>query len=163
MKKFILYRNIFVSLVSISIGVVMLYVNIAEENGGVPFKRELEAISGSVAWVEKSRYGVKFQLKGSDIFLNYQSKLGGMSNIFRTLNNLNEKPLAILFKRTIPRKDFTGDVYHNVWEIRTEAEVIRSYEKSEEEWRSDELWLFVIIPLFLFGGAHIGWKAMRQM
>jgi len=162
MKKLVIYRDLLIAIVCVFIGVVMLYVNITEDNGGVPYKHSLIPLVGKTLWVNDGKYGIKFKLDGSNIFLNYPSKIGSMSKIYEALKNSKNQDVSVLYEQTIPRKGFEGDVYHNVWQIVIDGRVIQSYENAEKSWRKDELWLWVVIPLFLIGGPYIGWKAWKK-
>ncbi len=141
----------------------MLYVNATEENGGVPYKHSLMPAVGKIRWVEDGKYGIKFQLDSTTVFLNYSSKLGSMSVIYQALIASNNKDVSVLYKPTIPRKGFEGDVYHNVWQIEIDGKVILPYEDAEKAWRNNELWLWLVIPLFLIGGPYIGWNSWKKL
>ncbi|TLU61232.1 hypothetical protein FE810_15535 [Thalassotalea litorea] len=163
MNKFIIYRNLIISIISIVMGFAFLYINITEENGGVPYENTLIQKSGEIDWLKKEKYGIKFQFTDKELFFNFQSKLGGIGDIYQALKVSKDKTVLIRYKETIPRTGFTGDVYHNVWVIDIDGQAIRSYEESESQWRNDEIWLFLLIPMFIIGGAFIGRKNLLQL
>lgn len=163
MKKLIIYRNFLIALISVFIGLAILNVNVTEDNGGVPYKHSLTAMNGKTLWVKDEKYGIKFKFAGADVFLNYPSKLGSKAMVYEVLKDSKHKDVSVLYKQTIPRQGFDGDVYHNVWQIVIDGRVIQSYENAEKNWRNNELWLWVIIPLFLIGGPYIGWQTWRKM
>lgn len=163
MNKLAIYLHLTVAAISISLGFVILFFNLTEENGGVPYEHTLIKKSGEIDWVKKEKYGIKFQFLDKKLLFTYNSKLGGMNSIYQALQASNGKIVSIKYKETTRRSGFSGDVYHGVWTIDIDGNSIRTYSESERAWRNDEYWLFVVVPLFILGGAHIARKSFRRL
>ncbi len=144
------------------IGLIMLGVNLTKENGGVPYKNSLTELSGYVEWIKNEKYGVKFKFINNDTHLDYMSKFGGKNKVYERIIDSKGLTISVLYKETIPREGFKGTVYHDIWQISIGDEILKSYEELDEAYRGDNFLLFIIIPLFLFGGVYIGRKAWIQ-
>ncbi len=71
--------------------------------------------------------------------------------------------MAVLFEaREYTAPIYTTKEFHDVFEIKVNEIIIRSYESSEQAWKSDNLLAPFIVVLFLFGGPYILWKTKKE-
>ena len=163
MSKVIYYRNLILAAVCFVLAICIGYVQLTQENGGFPYKSELVEREGFVDWVESYKYGIRFAFKDDEYNFNYPSKSNGQGIVYDSLISSKGKRVSVLFEeREYTAPIYTTKEFHDVFEIKVNEIIIRSYESSEQAWKSDNLLMPFIVILFLFGGPYILWKTKKE-
>ncbi|MCO6355755.1 hypothetical protein GBO14_13620 [Pseudoalteromonas shioyasakiensis] len=163
MSKFTYYRNLILAAVFVALGISISYVQLTQKNGGFPYKEELVSRHGYIDWVQEYDYGIRFAFVDDNYNFNYPSKSNGQSIVYDSLFNSKGKRVEILFEpRESTKPIYTTKEFHDVFEVKIEQNVIRSYAESEKAWKSDNLLMPFILVLFLIGGPYIWWKTKKE-
>jgi hypothetical protein len=136
------------------IGCILFFGQITSENGGVPYKNDLNHAAGYVEWSEKTQYSVKFHFLDRDDNFIYMSQFGGLSALHNSLESSKVKEISVLYKERKRREGYSGPLNHDIWELSINGKTVKAYEELEDAYRSDKLFLFLLVPLFLFGGFY---------
>lgn len=108
-------------------------------------------------------YGIRFAFVDDNYNFNYPSKSNGQSIVYDSLFNSKGKRVEVLFEpRESTKPIYTTKEFHDVFEVKVEQNVIRSYAESEKAWKSDNLLMPFILVLFLIGGPYIWWKTKKE-
>ncbi|MDK9683204.1 hypothetical protein AADY36_19040 [Pseudoalteromonas sp. D15MCD-2] len=163
MSKFTYYRNLILAAVCVALGISISYVQLTQKNGGFPYKEELVSRDGYIDWVQEYDYGIRFAFVDDNYNFNYPSKSNGQSIVYDSLFNSKGKRVEVLFEPSESTKPiYTTKEFHDVFEVKIEQNVIRSYAESEKAWKSDNLLMPFILVLFLIGGPYIWWKTKKE-
>ena len=138
MSKFTYYRNLILAAVCVALGISISYVQLTQKNGGFPYKEELVSRDGYIDWVQEYNYGIRFAFVDDNYNFNYPSKSNGQSIVYDSLFNSKGKRVEVLFEpRESTKPIYTNKEFHDVFEVKIEQNVIRSYAESEKAWKSD--------------------------
>ena len=158
--KLYFYRGL--SLSCILLGIVIGHNALTQENDGFPFKEKLSERSGFIDRIEKYKYGIKFKFSDGDRNFNYPSKSRGQGVVWDALVASKGKEVTILYKSDDSNSPvYSKKRYHDVFEIKVNERMVRSYSESEKSWKSDNKLTPMIVVLFLLGGPCIWWKYGR--
>lgn len=129
---------------------------------GVLEATELKAATGTVTWVVKHKYGVKFRLSSQPGVLDYPSKAKGNGAVSAALASAGSQTVYALYNPNPRRPLFSEENHFDVWEVRVGSVVVRSIADSQVGWRSDNAvapWLFAIC---LSASIYFGWFAWLE-
>lgn len=153
--------NVVFALLSLALSVLMLHSWATFD--GIPPRAELKLASGTVDWVQRGKYGVKFRLDGVSQSFDYASKGRGMGVVYDTLSRSGRTPITVLFDSGHPGGPiFTKDKYYGVFELSVAGKPFRSYDEIDQAWRSDETvgaWLGIA---FFLSGVFLAYCAVRN-
>ena len=162
MTKSTYYKNLFVSIISIVLGLTIGFVNLNQVNSGFPFKSDLVEKRGFVEWVEAYDYGIRFGFVNDPMHFNYPSKSNGQDVVETTLLNSKNHIVTILYEATDSHSPiYSSTIYYNFFELSVNGQLVRSYEESEQAWTSDNKLTPLIVALFLIGGVYI-WRKTKK-
>lgn len=160
--KIIYYTKLLFSALCIALGVSISYVQLTQENGGLPYRENLSEAVGYIDWVQSYKYGIRFSFIDGQRNFNYPSKSNGLGVVKDSLNASTEKLVTILFDgKNTTSPIYSDREYHDVLEVRVGEKVIRSYDDSAKAWKADNLLFPFIVALFLISGPYIGWNTIR--
>ncbi|MFY8327220.1 hypothetical protein [Pseudoalteromonas sp. ZZD1] len=163
MTKLTYYRNLCLSVISIALGLVIGFVNLNQVNSGLPFKTDLVEKSGFVNWVQAYDYGIRFGFVDDPMNFNYPSKSNGQSIVEESLLNSKDQLVTILYETSDTHSPiYSSKVYYDFFELKVNGLLVRSYEDSEQAWKTDNMLTPFIIALFLIGGIYIWRKTKKE-
>ena len=163
MTKFTYYKNLSLSVISIALSLAIGFVNLNQVNSGFPFKSDLVEKSGLVDWVQAHDYGIRFGFVNDPMNFNYPSKSNGQGIVEESLLKSKDQLVTILFEASDTHSPiYSSNIYHNFFELKVNGLLVRSYEESEQAWKSDNKLTPLIVALFLFGGTYIWRKTKKE-
>jgi hypothetical protein len=153
-------KHIFFAAVSFLISFLMLYSWATFK--GVPPRSDLQAASGSVAWVQSGKYGIKFRLNGVPQSFDYASKGKAIGLVYDTLSRTDHPVVTVLFyPGHASGPIYSKDTFNGVYELSISGKPFRSRNEIDAAWRSDEkvgAWLGAI---FIVIGVYLSFCALR--
>ncbi|AUJ72420.1 hypothetical protein [Pseudoalteromonas sp. NC201] len=162
MKKFLLIRNVLLSVFSILGGAYFLVSYLIDPLNGFPDKNQLTEVTGHVEWIEPHKYGVRFKFESQNAKYNYPSKTNAMGLVQNSLENANGLVVAILTRLDETNTNhITGKKYHTVYALSVGGKNIRTYEEMADAWASDNKVGLFLGPFLIFAGFYIAIKAKR--
>ena len=162
MSKFTYYRNLILAVVCFVLAICIGYVHLTQENSGFPYREDLVPHQGYVDWVEEYKYGIRFAFEGDKYNFNYPTKSDGQGIVYDSLLNSKGKNIEVLFEANkFTKPIYTVKEFYDVFEIKVNNNIVRSYIESEKAWKSDNLLMPFIVALFLFGGPLFGGKPRK--
>ncbi len=124
------------------------------ESNGIPEQQGLASDRGTVASLEKYKYGVRFSLSGQGRHYNYPSKAKGKGVVLEALSGAGRAEVQVRYSPRGYSPLFKSEQYFDVWELAIDGRTIRTFQESTEGWRSDNAitpWLgaiFLLITLY---------------
>ena len=163
MTKFTYYRNLSLSVICIALGLAIGFVNLNQVNSGFPFKSDLVEKSGLVDWVQAYDYGIRFGFVNDPMNFNYPSKSNGQGVVEESLLKSKDQLVTILFEASDTHSPiYSSKIYYDFFELKVNGLLIRSYEESEQAWKSDNKLTPFIVALFLIGGTYVWRKTKKE-
>ncbi|MBB1481450.1 hypothetical protein H5186_18625 [Pseudoalteromonas sp. SG41-2] len=163
MTKFKYYRNLSLSVICIALGLAIGFLNLNQVNNGFPFKSHLVEKSGLVDWVQAYDYGIRFGFVNDPMSFNYPSKSSGQSVVEESLLKSKDQLVTILFEASNTHSPiYSSKIYYDFFELKVNGLLVRSYEESEQAWKSDNKLTPFIVALFLIGGTYIWRKTKKE-
>lgn len=130
---------------------------------GIPPRSELQAASGTVSWVRRGKYGIKFGLDGVPHSFNYTSKGKAMGLVRNTLSRPDRPVVTVLLDPANPTGPiYSNDTYLRVFELSIAGKPFRSHEEIAAAWEADEELAVWLAGFFALSGVFLSWVALRD-
>jgi hypothetical protein len=161
-KGFLYYRNIGLAVFGLVGGIYFLVTPLLDPVNGLPAKDELTEVKGTVEWVKKHKYGVKFKLANKETTFNYSSKANSSTEVNSALLNAGHEAITILTVLDDFNTNYvTGKKFINVYQVVVGDTTIRSYEQVKKAWEGDNKIGFFLGPFMIFAAFYIFRKAKK--
>ena len=87
----------------------------------------------------------------------------GQGIVEESLLKSKDQLVTILFEASDTHSPiYSSNIYHNFFELKVNGLLVRSYEESEQAWKSDNKLTPFIVALFLIGGTYIWRKTKKE-
>ncbi|MDO6428377.1 hypothetical protein Q4489_15280 [Thalassotalea sp. 1_MG-2023] len=161
-KGFLYYRNIGLAIFGLVGGIYFLVTPLLDPVNGLPEKDELTEIRGTIEWVKKHKYGVKFKLADKENTFNYPSKANSSTAVNSALSNAGHETIAILAVLDDFNTNYvTGKKFIDVYQVVVDDKTIRSYEQVRKAWEGDNKVGLFLGPFMIFAAFYIFRKAKK--
>jgi hypothetical protein len=140
------------------LGGLVVIVSSIRGPSSFPQRQHLEKISGTVAWVQPFRYGLKFGFRDDVRIYTYAQKSGDLAVISAALRNPAEQPITILIATPV-KSDPSSSL--EVLEIRSSNLELRSLDQVRESWAEDYQFGYAAGFLVLLAAGYLEYRVRR--
>lgn len=115
-----------------------------------PEKESLTDLRGTVAWVQPTRYGLRFGFEGDRRTFAYAQRSGNLPAVAAALKDLEQQPITVWIEQ---KSSSDTSLAHQVLEIRTATGALRTRDQVKESWAEDyQFGYLVVLMLFCATG-----------
>ncbi|WP_189454550.1 hypothetical protein [Cognatilysobacter bugurensis] len=148
------------AVLSLAISIIAFYSWVSYS--GLPELSQLKIATGRIVWVEKGRYGIRFDLERVPEDFNYASKGGAVDRVHSAINSAVGQPITVWFDpaQTVGAPG-TDEEFYEVYQLSVSGSVVRPLKDVEEAWGSDMKFALWLSAFFALNGVFLGIRAWR--
>ncbi len=140
-------------------GIVVLLLSILGPSA-FPQRQGLSAVTGRIAWTSPDRYSIRFGVVGDSRTFAYAHKSGDRAAVASALADASEQPITILVNPREPQQS-SADPFFQVYELRSDQSILRSYTQVKDAWASDYRYGYVAALLAFLAAGFLEYRARR--